>query len=405
MDRGSSYSIILQQEVERLALIYDGKNRPSLQGYGNGQTATIGVSSLPIEVDNIKVTMNAHVVPNYAQEMPILLGRNFTELPDIVIVKDDVALTFYQSKSTVLDTIEPVVTNKKVVLKIVEDFTLLPNHWGHIQVFSEDYEGDVYIEASTRHQEGQEYCIPQTVLTINNGIRSVLPCISLTDQEIHFKKNKIISRGHSCVEEEKTENVLTVREEFLKPLPLDDIVVGPIDKNQKQTLFNLLQEYRDCFSLTTSELGCSKTAKMEIALHEEKPFSYRPYRMARTEQNVVKDIVEELLSNNIVRESNSEYSSPVLLVKKKNGEQRMCVDYRKLNSLCVKDNQPLPRIDDQIDKLQAGNYFTSLDLKSGYHQVEIEESSKHYTAFVTPEGQYEYNRVPFGLTNAPRVFQ
>ena len=122
--------------------------------------------------------------------MPILLGRNFTELPDIVIVKDDVALTFYQSKSTVLDTIEPDVTNKKVVLKIVEDFTLLPNHWGHIQVFSEDYEGDVYIEASTRHQEGQEYCIPQTVLTINNGIRSVLPCISLTDQEIHFKKNK-----------------------------------------------------------------------------------------------------------------------------------------------------------------------------------------------------------------------
>ena len=158
---------------------------------------------------------------------------------------------------------------KKEVTKIVEDFTLLPNPWGHIQVFNEDYEEDVYIEASTLHQEGQEYCIPQTVLTINNGIRSVLPCISLTDQEIHFKKNKIISRGHSCVEEEKTENVLTVREEFLKPLPLDDIVVGPIDKNQKQTLFNLLQEYRDCFSLTTSELGCSKTAKMEIALHEE----------------------------------------------------------------------------------------------------------------------------------------
>ena len=91
VDMGSSCSTILQQEVERLALIYDWKNRTSLQGYGNGQTATIGVSSLPIEVDNIKVTINAHVVPNYAQEMPILLGRNFTELPDIVIVKDDVA--------------------------------------------------------------------------------------------------------------------------------------------------------------------------------------------------------------------------------------------------------------------------------------------------------------------------
>lgn len=95
----------------------------------------------------------------------------------------------------------------------------------------------------------------------------------------------------------------------------------------------------------------------------------------------------------------------MLLVQKKNGEQRLCIDYRKLNSLTIKDNYPIPRIDDQIDRLHGGIYFTSLDLKSGYYQIPTEEKSKHMTAFVTPFGQYEFNRMPFGLTNAPRTFQ
>lgn len=106
--------------------------------------------------------------------------------------------------------------------------------------------------------------------------------------------------------------------------------------------------------------------------------------MARPEQNAVKDIVGELIETDIVRESNSPYSSPVLLVKKKNGEQRMCIDYRKLNSLTVKDRYPLPRIEDQLDRVHGQVYFTSLDLKSWYHQIPIEE----------------FNRLPFGLTNA-----
>lgn len=83
----------------------------------------------------------------------------------------------------------------------------------------------------------------------------------------------------------------------------------------------------------------------------------------------------------------------------------MCIDYRKLNTLTVKDVYSLPRIDDQLDRLQSSKYFTSLDMRTGYHQIPVPESSKHYTAFVTLEGCFEYNRVPFDLTNAPAVFQ
>lgn len=127
--------------------------------------------------------------------------------------------------------------------------------------------------------------------------------------------------------------------------------------------------------------------------------------MSRAEQEITKDIVNELLRNGIIRESSSSYVSPVVLVKKKNGETRMCIDFRKLNSITTKDNYPLPCIDDQIDRLEGATYFTSLDLRSGYHQIPLEENSKPFTAFVTPNGQYEYNRMPFGLCNAPRTFQ
>lgn len=99
-------------------------------------------------------------------------------------------------------------------------------------------------------------------------------------------------------------------------------------------------------------------------------------------------------------ESVSDYCSPTLLVKEKNGEQRMYIDFRKLNSLTTRENQPLPRIN-STDCL----YFISLDLRSGYYQIALTEPARHFTSFVTPMGQYEFNRMPFGLTNAPRVFQ
>jgi len=127
--------------------------------------------------------------------------------------------------------------------------------------------------------------------------------------------------------------------------------------------------------------------------------------MAPSEQQTVEDICQDLLQNGIIRESSSNYCSPILLVKKKNGEPRMCIDYRKLNSLTVRQHYPLPRIDDQINRLHDGVYFTSLDLRSGYYQVPISETSKKYTSFITPNGQYELNRVGFGLTNAPHFFQ
>lgn len=144
---------------------------------------------------------------------------------------------------------------------------------------------------------------------------------------------------------------------------------------------------------------------MDIKLNDNTPVVYRPYRMPHSERVVVREIVQELEDSGIVRPSTSSYASPVLLVKKKSGDYRLCIDYRALNKKTVKEHYPLPRIDDQLDNLSGYRYYTSLDLMSGYYQLVVSEASRHLTAFITPDGHYEFKRMPFGLVNAPANFQ
>ena len=121
----------------------------------------------------------------------------------------------------------------------------------------------------------------------------------------------------------------------------------------------------------------------------------------------VRDHLRQLEANGVIRPSKSQFSSPVVCARKKDGRLRLCVDFRLLNNRTVKDNYSLPRVEEILDAIPKGTqYFTKLDLKSGYHQIEIEESHKDRTAFtVGPLGFWEHNRLAFGLCNSPATFQ
>lgn len=112
-------------------------------------------------------------------------------------------------------------------------------------------------------------------------------------------------------------------------------------------------------------------------------FSYRPRRLSFSENQTVNKIIDELLQNNIIRRSESEYRSPIALTKKKSGEYRLCVEFRSLNKITIRDNYPIPLIEDLIDKLRGKRFYTVLDFKSAFHHIDIEPNSIKYTSFVS----------------------
>ncbi|KAI3761819.1 hypothetical protein L1987_52241 [Smallanthus sonchifolius] len=142
----------------------------------------------------------------------------------------------------------------------------------------------------------------------------------------------------------------------------------------------------------------------DIPVIRANPVAKSPYRLAPSEMHELASQLQELSEKGFIRPSVSPWGAPVLFVKKKDGSFRMCIDYRELNKLTVKNRYPLPRIDDLFDQLQGSACFSKIDLRSGYHQLRVLEEDIPKTAFRTRYGHYEFMVMPFGLTNAPAVF-
>ena len=173
---------------------------------------------------------------------------------------------------------------------------------------------------------------------------------------------------------------------------------------QQQQLNELFKEFQDVFSQGDDDLG--NTPLLEHGIETHGPPLRQPYRRlnpaVRREEMTQ---VQQMLSSNVIQPSNSPWASPVVMVRKKDGSLRFCVDFRQLNAATVKDAHSLPRIDDLLDALHGAKWFSTLDLKSGYWQVLIAEQDKEKTAFRTSSGQlFEFKQVPFGLCNAPATF-
>ncbi|GJW43429.1 putative reverse transcriptase domain-containing protein [Tanacetum coccineum] len=179
------------------------------------------------------------------------------------------------------------------------------------------------------------------------------------------------------------------------------------DKSEKKRLEDvpIVQDFPEVFPEDLPGLPPTRQVEFQIDLVPgAAPVARAPYRLAPSEMKELSEQLKELSDKGFIRPSSSPWGAPVLFVKKKDGSFRMCIDYRELNKLTVKNRYPLLRIDDLFDQLQGSSVYSKIDLRSGYHQLRVREEDILKTAFRTRYGHYEFQVMPFGLTNAPAVF-
>ncbi|GJX82276.1 putative reverse transcriptase domain-containing protein [Tanacetum coccineum] len=179
------------------------------------------------------------------------------------------------------------------------------------------------------------------------------------------------------------------------------------DKSEEKRLEDvpIVREFPEVFPEDLPGLPPARQVEFQIDLVPgAAPVGRSPYRLAPAEMQELSTQLQELSDRGFIRHSSSPWGAPVLFVKKKDGSFRMCIDYRELNKLTVKNRYPLPRIDDLFDQLQGSSVYSKIDLRSGYHQLRVHEEDIAKTTFRTRYGHYKFQVMPFGLTNAPTIF-
>lgn len=400
IDFGSECCMIRLSEFRKIYDHYDIEALPTLKGFGNSIVKVLGRKQVDLIIDQVTANIDLLVVPDDSMHVPLLIGQTFTELPQIVVHKTSDKLEILEAGQTKESTYSKI--------KLFCKTEVSTSGISVVEVYSDPvYEGELYVEGGFRLNNDVDFTVHSGLFSLIGGVGAVIVSVP-AGRSITINKDYLIARGRIAKADANlmVMQLSEMNDQSLLPIEVLDVKVGDgVSPTEKEQLVLLLNKYRKCFAFNLSELGATSVGEMEINLNDNEPVVYRPYRLAVKEKEVVRDMVSELLDHSIVRPSTSPYASPIVLVRKKTGEYRLCIDYRALNKRTVKENYPMPLIDDQLDVLAGHQFYTTLDLASGYYQIPIREEDKQKTAFVTPDGHFEFNRMPFGLANAPATFQ
>ena len=277
------------------------------------------------------------------------------------------------------------------------------NYCGIVEPRTEKLEKYPFLIARVLAQPGKMNIIPVRIINLSDSAITIYKGQTIGNFCPAFLNLGYSSRKEDIHHKEISKSRLVNNVNTGYSLPKIEASMLTVEQNRAAQ--DLLNEYANLFSQGKQDLGRTDLTQHRIDTGMVPPIKQAARRMPFHKKREVIKLVKDMESQGIIQPSQSAWASPIVLVQKKDGSVRFCIDYHKLNEVTKKDSYPLPRVDDLLDSLGGAQWFSTLDLASGYWQVQMDPASKEKTAFSTPLGLYEFNVMPFGLCNAPGTFQ
>ena len=308
-----------------------------------------------------------------------------------------------------------------VSVRLLQSTHVLPHQSKVVEVSlsdTEDPSGCYFLEPSSKHSVLRvdpsliQVTPGEPVLAVISNPSGVSMALEEGDQLSEATPVDIVSpaeknrqpdtgQGKSAVRNIQSKSVSWRKEQLIESVGAPDTLTPP----QQEEFLSFLTGHHHVFALEEYERGETNLVTMEIDTGDAHPRRCAPRRVPFALREEMARQIDHMQAADVIQPSASPWASPVVMVRKKDGTHRFCIDYRELSAVTKADTYPLPRIDDLLDQLGQCHYFSTLDLASGYWQIRMSPTSREKTAFVTPQGLYEFCVMPFGLTNAPAVFQ
>ncbi|KAJ8035952.1 hypothetical protein HOLleu_19788 [Holothuria leucospilota] len=414
LDTGSDITLI----SEKLRNTIPTLNRwPGQQSHVIGKSATghtidgIGTITATISVGQNTFQTEFHIGRNITQ--PMIIGWDFIKrhIQEVDILQGTVTVEGEKISMLRKEKNAPVCCN----LILEQPVTIPPQTQVHIQARLETppYKvlPDSYIGLlEPRYFEEPDILIPRTLAKVEDGY-TIATIVNPTDVPLRVGRNHLLGRVYATentqgaeytVLENSNDVEVEPDHEEGKSVPNVNLDKHNLTPHELTQVTNLLLSYSDVFS---EKPGRTNLVKHTIRTGDVPPVRQRAYRTSPSMKVEVQNQIDKLLADDVIEESQSPWSSPIVMVRKKDKTYRFCVDYRKLNALTIKDSHPLPRTDDTLDSLAGSYYFSTMDLTSGYWQIAMDDADKEKTAFNTGFGLYQFKVMPMGLSNAPPTFQ
>lgn len=364
-----------------------------------------GPTEIQLEIGG-HLTKQAVYVADEIEE-PCILGLDY-------LIANKCVLAFEEQTMTIRDTVVPIIMGpaksspRTFRVKIRQTLTLPPNSETAVTCTADGNVGSSsgVVEADAALPGG--VMVGRTLVDTRRPSFRVLMA-NLSDKPVRLRGDTTVG---TCELVDVVESATAGEERFPRSSQLPEHVqplmkcISPnLSENEQEQVRLLLVEFSDVFSSADDDLGRTNLAEHHIDTGHHPPIRVPPRRIPITKREEATKLIEDMSDQGLIERSNSPWSSALVLVRKKDGSLRCCVDYRALNDATVKDSYPLPRIDDTLDALVGANWFSTLDLKSGYHQIGMTEKDKEKTAFSCGGGLWQWRVMPFGLCNAPATFE